>query len=100
MKLLQCALFPYTTLFRSLGEDPHVGVLVPVMGHLAQRGRDLLVGGHVRAARGERKSTRLDSSHPSISYAVFCLKKKAECTFTTNNAPRHYSVCCICHSHL
>src|SRR6516164_10696248 len=56
-------LFPYTTLFRS------------------RRGRDDdAEGGHkahrVRPPRRDRKSTRLNSSHSSISYAVFCLKKK------------------------
>src|SRR6266498_4812074 len=55
-------LFPYTTLFRSAarGRGPPAG------GH---RGR-----GPYRAA--DRKSTRLNSSHVRISYAVFCLKKK------------------------
>src|SRR6266487_5871931 len=54
-------LFPYTTLFRS-GPScarPHVQ-------HGGSRG----------PPAGDRKSTRLNSSHPSISYAVFCLKKK------------------------
>src|SRR4051794_41940933 len=56
-------LFPYTTLFRSR-RGPRAG------------GRR--VGGHARPDRRgrDRKSTRLNSSHPSISYAVFCLKKK------------------------
>src|SRR6266704_5395070 len=53
-------LFPYTTLFRShpVGrwDEPHHA---PALGHA-----------------GDRKSTRLNSSHVSISYAVFCLKKK------------------------
>src|SRR6266568_7160979 len=55
-------LFPYTTLFRS---PPHARVADPLdQAHrLRARGRD-------------RKSTRLNSSHSSISYAVFCLKKK------------------------
>src|SRR4051794_41257749 len=57
-------LFPYTTLFRS-------GVRA---GPLECAG-DAEVD-HLRAARLDRKSTRLNSSHPSISYAVFCLKKK------------------------
>src|SRR2546422_2263045 len=73
-------LFPYTTLFRSL---------VPAVGdHVAPAGRR---GGHahpeerkpgleqhhVADAEGrDRKSTRLNSSHGYISYAVFCLKKK------------------------
>src|SRR5690348_18208147 len=47
-----------------------------------------------RSAYGDRKSTRLNSSHPSISYAVFCLKKKnQEMNLQTCNAPlssRHY----------
>src|SRR5271169_7115195 len=55
-------LFPYTTLFRSQPPLDHAG------------------SGHGRAAQAEagqdRKSTRLNSSHGSISYAVFCLKKK------------------------
>src|SRR5260221_10878740 len=57
-------LFPYTTLFRSV-EDPDVG---------ARRGRQL-EGVDGRVGR-DRKSTRLNSSHTVISYAVFCLKKK------------------------
>src|SRR5256885_9712859 len=56
-------LFPYTTLFRSL---PCAGELP---GPADQAGR---VGGDLR----DRKSTRLNSSHLVISYAVFCLKKK------------------------
>src|SRR5690242_21334806 len=68
-------LFPYTTLFRSLRHDPRPPQLrraVPV------RPRGVDVG--AAAAQGrrlkDRKSTRLNSSHMSISYAVFCLKKK------------------------
>src|SRR5690348_17681074 len=60
-------LFPYTTLFRSRpAAAPQPGTL--------DEGNDLLgrEGGGFR----DRKSTRLNSSHPSISYAVFCLKKK------------------------
>src|SRR5689334_23815466 len=67
-------LFPYTTLFRSERRDEHdrdvVGPAVGV-GGLDQRG----AGALQRRAR-DRKSTRLNSSHSSISYAVFCLKKK------------------------
>src|SRR5256885_8425339 len=60
-------LFPYTTLFRSVGE---------VEAHELGPHRRLLK--HVRHARRrlDRKSTRLNSSHLVISYAVFCLKKK------------------------
>src|SRR5438876_4439078 len=55
-------LFPYTTLFRSSSDDVDVH---------ASRCRPPRGGLH-----RDRKSTRLNSSHPSISYAVFCLKKK------------------------
>src|SRR5699024_11662293 len=63
-------LFPYTTLFRSR---------IPRMFRRngARRGRKSRAAAPRRAAR-DRKSTRLNSSHVSISYAVFCLKKKKE----------------------
>src|SRR6266581_1140451 len=57
-------LFPYTTLFRS---------------PCCARGRKWRSRNRVMP-RGDRKSTRLNSSHPSISYAVFCLKKKTKRT--------------------
>src|SRR5258708_15447280 len=65
-------LFPYTTLFRSFA------LRAPVP-HRSPRGaclERLCVLGLRRARRGDRKSTRLNSSHQIISYAVFCLKKK------------------------
>src|SRR5690625_6634667 len=87
-------LYPYTTLFRSLldaaallaVEQPPLRILVagdgPLLGRLRARidAEDLPVQllGH-REDVGElldRKSTRLNSSHVAISYAVFCLKKK------------------------
>src|SRR5690348_17743683 len=59
-------LFPYTTLFRS-----------PIAITVELRRDRLPHPAHRRDADGrDRKSTRLNSSHPSISYAVFCLKKK------------------------
>src|SRR5690348_7733744 len=95
-------LFPYTTLFRSktrpfvvfnaasrtrrelveisTGDDTElVSVFVPACGYSTI---------DLDAARPsfeavDRKSTRLNSSHPSISYAVFCLKKKKKTTLTT-----------------
>src|SRR2546428_8934758 len=69
-------LFPYTTLFRS-GDGVHGG-LEGGEGVGAQRGGGAAaVGvGPRRAGEGDRKSTRLNSSHDQISYAVFCLKKK------------------------
>src|SRR2546422_2036701 len=61
-------LFPYTTLFRSLLED---------QGEWPARDdRAAAVQREPRRAQGDRKSTRLNSSHGYISYAVFCLKKK------------------------
>src|SRR2546430_17113015 len=65
-------LFPYTTLFRS---DQHRRLRRRrLLGRLAARGRE---GGLARQ-HADRKSTRLNSSHSQISYAVFCLKKKNE----------------------
>src|SRR5437867_9978752 len=62
-------LFPYTTLFRSGPRDPRLAdARVPAQhDHLARA---------VSGERPDRKSTRLNSSHRTISYAVFCLKKK------------------------
>src|SRR5690348_17847619 len=85
-------LFPYTTLFRSVAG----GVIGGVLGHQVGSGRGntaaTVVGAGAGAYAGneieknkkaytthdvtDRKSTRLNSSHPSISYAVFCMKKK------------------------
>src|SRR5438034_10971223 len=72
-------LFPYTTLFRSVGQDA-VDVEADEFEAAGGRGVEHC---HLRArARGaagpslDRKSTRLNSSHTVISYAVFCLKKK------------------------
>src|SRR3712207_8410407 len=89
-------LFPYTTLFRSAVEDdlalghraqardgPHGGGLAGAVR--ADQGDDLaLVDGQADAVQGlDRKSTRLNSSHANISYAVFCLKKKKKPTVPT-----------------
>src|SRR2546430_11501905 len=69
-------LFPYTTLFRSL--RPPAGHQRLVELHAQHRA---VVGGAEGDAPGglpqDRKSTRLNSSHSQISYAVFCLKKKS-----------------------
>src|SRR5438067_5380541 len=88
-------LFPYTTLFRSppgcasaepsrfRGHDGNpVAITDRELGAALQRGRLLLV---------DRKSTRLNSSHVSISYAVFCLKKK-------NNKNRQNTRPCLQHA--
>src|SRR5256885_6119034 len=79
-------LFPYTTLFRSVQHavHAHFGVLFPIQLE------------HIGIAAGEsenpadRKSTRLNSSHLVISYAVFCLKKKKkQRTFARSHASSH-----------
>src|SRR5437773_12527254 len=76
-------LFPYTTLFRSLGDFPKILRLLEGLGgepaedHVGGHTSLLSVVGHRETWReGDRKSTRLNSSHIMISYAVFCLKKK------------------------
>src|SRR5437868_13038959 len=68
-------LFPYTTLFRSRRLEHGPDDLRAARGGIADAGRNAT--SHLADARRiDRKSTRLNSSHVSISYAVFCLKKK------------------------
>src|SRR5438270_5933108 len=62
-------LFPYTTLFRSVTASPSVN----------QCGTWNRVCSRLKMCTRDRKSTRLNSSHSQISYAVFCLKKKTGC---------------------
>src|SRR2546427_6137810 len=82
-------LFPYTTLFRSGLDhfgDAHIELGSPDAVQLAEipqvlaRGQPgverAVVGQYAEPATRDRKSTRLNSSHSQISYAVFCLKKK------------------------
>src|SRR3712207_7788218 len=69
-------LFPYTTLFRSGGA---FGGREGSQAHRDSRRPHPLLGlPHRVAATADRKSTRLNSSHANISYAVFCLKKKKQ----------------------
>src|SRR5688572_33270163 len=68
-------LFPYTTLFRSEG---CCGVLVAIVAIEVVRAVVPVLGVLRLAQELDRKSTRLNSSHSQISYAVFCLKKKNE----------------------
>src|SRR2546428_13506500 len=73
-------LFPYTTLFRSPLQRLYDGDLRGARGVEPHgRHRGLEVPDRIRAGR-DRKSTRLNSSHDQISYAVFCLKKKKNTT--------------------
>src|SRR3712207_7453187 len=83
-------LFPYTTLFRShaAGQRPRGPRLTGALAHLLQRLVQPRPGHPARVAEAhlhhaadlllgrDRKSTRLNSSHANISYAVFCLKKR------------------------
>src|SRR5207249_9998490 len=75
-------LFPYTTLFRSVRghveREINFELRLPTVwnGKLYHAGGSGFVGWIPGPAAGDRKSTRLNSSHVSISYAVFCLKKK------------------------
>src|SRR5690606_39640756 len=89
-------LFPYTTLFRSAvawvmvllqlfnvgfvgtgQQQVHAVVVVAVLRRAVDQAlAQLLVGQPLEVIRQDRKSTRLNSSHVKISYAVFCLKKK------------------------
>src|SRR5258707_10144421 len=76
-------LFPYTTLFRST-LLAQLGIERPTVIGNSMGG---LIAAH-RVADQDRKSTRLNSSHANISYAVFCLKKKtrkAECVLEYSN---------------
>src|SRR5689334_24181914 len=88
-------LFPYTTLFRSgavwLGADAVTehGVINKIGSYtaaLAAREHGVPVWAIAVRRKLDRKSTRLNSSHSSISYAVFCLKKKNKKHHTTCNA--------------
>src|SRR3712207_7194042 len=74
-------LFPYTTLFRSNFENSQAFVSTPVTGEVIMAVTMLVAKacgtfGDCTVVGTDRKSTRLNSSHANISYAVFCLKKK------------------------
>src|SRR5438876_1783029 len=87
----RATLFPYTTLFRSIGGGA-AALYRPFFDRLRERIPHLTLNPRAHevplvsaryGAESDRKSTRLNSSHPSISYAVFCLKKKK--TFPANS---------------
>src|SRR2546422_3402360 len=82
-------LFPYTTLFRSQ-DRPGVSDAASILGagafdrnHVARFER---VSAPTQPHKRDRKSTRLNSSHGYISYAVFCLKKKKNNQYTISKA--------------
>src|SRR2546422_6672934 len=86
-------LFPYTTLFRSVRQAHEPELRARIQHQLGRKAREVraheghpkqdfgdevAIAGRIQRVRGkrDRKSTRLNSSHGYISYAVFCLKKK------------------------
>src|SRR2546430_12151175 len=80
-------LFPYTTLFRSLpGLGPGATALRQGSGDLIECAEGILD----RKLLLDRKSTRLNSSHSQISYAVFCLKKKKTEYSKIDTRPRDF----------
>src|SRR3712207_7812320 len=92
-------LFPYTTLFRSMPEAINPITAAEIKRVLC----DVVIRGTAQKARSktwnifgktgtDRKSTRLNSSHANISYAVFCLKKKIHLPHIA-----HESLLCVCH---
>src|SRR5256885_12697734 len=92
-------LFPYTTLFRSRGRESLMwdGVATKPAGHAVASASTFGNGG-----TSDRKSTRLNSSHLVISYAVFCLKKKKKInrlltsTYYTEQELSHHVVNSTC----
>src|SRR5688572_31004198 len=80
-------LFPYTTLFRSAEERALTDAIV---AGVAAKG-DLIQG--LLQREEDRKSTRLNSSHSQISYAVFCLKKKKKKQKQESHKPKTTTKC-------
>src|SRR2546421_2343605 len=84
-------LFPYTTLFRSRRNDgtAHGNQFIAARQYCSQTASGTRENGRVQVQilllLGDRKSTRLNSSHDQISYAVFCLKKKKTRLRTSHN---------------
>src|SRR2546429_3808794 len=81
-------LFPYTTLFRSKG----LGLIPRVIGNVKGLQDPYR---NPTTQQGDRKSTRLNSSHGYISYAVFCLKKKKNSDYLVTVPHRVCSQCSV-----
>src|SRR5437870_6526605 len=77
-------LFPYTTLFRSRWRQASIAVAACFLSVTCTNSRN--------STDRDRKSTRLNSSHVAISYAVFCLKKKKNCTYFPSVQPQDLAV--------
>src|SRR3712207_8801111 len=93
-------LFPYTTLFRSLMSI--MSPSRPLTFRPARRDEsdaepfESYLHRIIREDRGDRKSTRLNSSHANISYAVFCLKKKKKSSYYVYTIKIKRSKSCLC----
>src|SRR3712207_7163622 len=91
-------LFPYTTLFRSLGREPgRYARSLEIGAGTGYFSLNLVLAGVVGHATctdiSDRKSTRLNSSHANISYAVFCLKKNTASATTALPTSRRLRGC-------
>src|SRR2546427_5448163 len=87
-------LFPYTTLFRSNLEQLWLARFAretrnPAVAAYGRFQARRMRGAEAGLCRADRKSTRLNSSHSQISYAVFCLKKKKKVAHESPHAPTH-----------
>src|SRR5688572_32550987 len=78
-------LFPYTTLFRSVEDVSRLSLRQQPHFHARGVEARLLLAHPGEHGSADRKSTRLNSSHSQISYAVFCLKKKIKLNKNINN---------------
>src|SRR2546429_4426714 len=85
---LHDALPIYFVVFHHLGVAGNLG-----LDQGAELGRCAACRGHARGLQLDRKSTRLNSSHGYISYAVFCLKKKTEQPACTRGAEERMPIC-------
>src|SRR2546426_6515646 len=91
-------LFPYTTLFRSQPPRARARGGHSASDHpLARARRGMVLVLRRRGRDGDRKSTRLNSSHLVISYAVFCLKKKKYIKFYETTKYQHHPL--LLHGH-
>src|SRR5688572_32256595 len=90
-------LFPYTTLFRSRVRITGTSGDQVVIHAIRRASRDRLNDIKLEVTTRDRKSTRLNSSHSQISYAVFCLKKKKK---TKNNIKQSDLICTTQAQHL
>src|SRR2546430_10171933 len=87
-------LFPYTTLFRSGVGVPQLTAIMEAVRAAQKTRTPVIADGGIKQTGEDRKSTRLNSSHSQISYAVFCLKKKIiECTYAI--PPEHAPLCSV-----